>query len=325
MEKMAPPTQKPNKGPANGLLPALLCAPLTALMPLLALVMPAIWAYAMRRTKPVYVLLYTAVFAGAASFFYNAVGVVGLAGLMALSALTVYVGQTKRIGNAYTALLTGGAAAAMLYVCVCGPGILSGAGAFAAVQAIMDESAALLMETVSAMPDLPAGFTAAYGETLDYMRAYASDAVVPLICAAAGAIGLSNLLFFRLFCGKRAEGLAPMRPFRLWAVPRGMTGGMLIMLIGALVLEMTEWEYGAALAATVNVIVGMPLVLQGLCLIDFWIVRGGGSEGKGVTRRRIFIYLLAGVTLLGCLEQIFQLRRRITEGPKQEPPSFPQY
>ena len=99
------------------------------------------------------------------------------------------------------------------------------------------------------------------------------------------------------------------------------------MSVGALVLLLTDWTYAAALSATVNVIVGMPLALQGLCVIDFLIVR----SGKNVATRRVLIYVLAAVALLvmqtplvllGCMDQLFQLRARAAQGPKA-PPRYP--
>ncbi len=309
---------------------SLLSAPVAVFLPIASLIVPGLWAYSMRRTKPWYLMLYATLYALCASLLYggDAVTTACLTGLDALVALAIYWGQVKRIGNAYTTLIAGGMALLSLYLCVCLPGILSGEGAFAAVKAAVNESAALLGEMFASVPSAPEGFAAYYQQQIDLVRNSVEMVVVPMLCIAAGVVGLSNLLFFRLFARKRTQemGLLPLRPFRLWAIPRSMTKGMFFMLIGALVVLWIDWDYAMALSTTVNVMVGMPLALQGLCMIDFLIVR----SGKNIATRRVLIYTLAAVALLimqtplvllGCFDQIFQFRARAAKGPVTPPAS----
>jgi uncharacterized protein YybS (DUF2232 family) len=111
-----------------------------------------------------------------------------------------------------------------------------------------------------------------------------------------------------------------MRAFRYWALPRSVMLGLFALLVGALVLEWSGWTFADSLSNTVNVLVGMPLLLQGLCVIDFLLVR----SSKNVSATRAVSYTAIGVLfgiaqmpliLIGCFEQIFRFRERGMKAP----------
>ena len=134
-------------------------------------------------------------------------------------------------------------------------------------------------------------------------------------------MGLSNLLFFRAFCRKQPQvEISPMRAFRDWTLPRSMTLGLFVMLIGSLILEFSGWSFAASFSVTANILLGIPLFLQGISVIDFLIVHAQ----KNVTLTRTLIYVLLGVlyqfmlyplVLVGCFDQIFRLRDRMRGMP----------
>ena len=291
-------------------------AALTAVFPLCWILLPGLWAYGMLRTKPLYVLFPAVVFL---FFSYYLVRdwlfTACLGGMGLLSALCIYYGQQKKLGNAYTALFTAGVGLVSLYLITCLPSLLAGEGAFAGVQASVDQVVDGFEQMLALTPNLTGEMTAAYQEYLALVRSSVGSLVVPILSAAGGVYGLANFLFFRLFARKQAASLPKMRPFKDWSIPGSLATGLFILLIGSLVLTWTGWDYADAFSATVNVIVGMPLILQGLATIDFLICK----KGRSVTGRRVAVYVIAGVffwlaqmplMLVGCFEQLFRFRTR---------------
>ena len=309
------------------LLPVL-CGAVTAVLPVGFLLVPGLFAYGMFRTRPAFLALFAASFLLPALLLYSPLTAGSLTLLLGGSALVLYLFSGWKAGNGYTVLALSGISAACLYAVLCLPGILSGEGAFAPVQRAIDDVLALSRETIDVM--VAAG---ANPETADALREYydllsasVPTYLVPVICCGAGVLGLSNLLFFRLFIRKRwAEyGLAPLRPFRLWQIPRSIVYGLFALLAGSLLMEWTDWGYAEGLSATVGAMAAMPLVLQGLCVVDFLLYR----TGRNVTGKRVAVYIATGLLfsllqssllILGGFEQLFHLRARMGETPPVRP------
>lgn len=296
----------------------------TVFLPVCLLLLPALWAYAALKTRPAYLALFGAVLLGGSLLLYTPLMAACMTAFVCVSAWLLCWLQTGRTGNVYTALALSGVAAVCLYLVFCLPGILSGEGAFAAIQAEADQIMATWEELLQSMPEI----TALPADTVKtYMQAFRdtiASMVVPMVCMFGGIAGLSNLLFFRLFSRKQAAafGLVPLRPFRMWAIPHNLTSGLFFLLIGALALELFEWDYSVALTNTVNIIVSMPLMLQGLCVIDYFLY----SKSKNVVAARVIAYIAIGLLIwilqmplmvLGCFEQIFRLRTRMAAGAAQ--------
>ncbi len=293
----------------------------TVWIPVGLLIVPALWAYAGARSKPAWMALPAAVYAVGALSFYTTVAAVGMIVCMAGAAFALYYMQTKRVSNTYTALTLAGVFLLGLYICVALPGVLSGDGAFAAVQSVMDEMIDFYRAALSQSGNADAEYISLINEYLDAFSDAVPTYIVPVLCVSASVSGLGNLLFFRLFCRKHTEiSLAPMRAFRYWTLPRSMMLGLLLMLVGSLVFEWSDWTFSDSLGNTVNVLVGMPLLLQGLCVVDFLLKR----SNKNVTTLRAVVYTAIGVLfsiaqmpliLIGCFEQIFHFRNRAQAMP----------
>jgi uncharacterized protein YybS (DUF2232 family) len=187
----------------------------------------------------------------------------------------------------------------------------------------MDGMIDFYREALAQASNINAEYVALANEYLDAFSDAVPTYIVPALCIFASVLGLGNLLFFRLFCKKHKEiPLAPMRAFRYWVLPRSMMFGLLLLLVGSLVLEWNGWLFAESFGNTVNVLVGMPLLLQGLCVVDFLLVR----SNKNVTTRRAIVYTAIGVLfsisqmpliLIGCFEQIFHFRiRTLTMPPR---------
>jgi len=111
-----------------------------------------------------------------------------------------------------------------------------------------------------------------------------------------------------------------MRPFRDWTLPNSMTLGLFILLVGSLILNWAGWAFADGMSNTVNALVGMPLLLQGLCVVDFFLARSqrNAAVGRALTYVGIgllFSFLQTPLILVGCFEQIFHVRDRIRGVP----------
>ena len=310
---------------------AALAGAVTALVPLGLVALPAFFAYAMGRTKPAFLALFGGVYAAAAVFLYPWLTAAGFCILCIGMAAALYWMQTRGQSNTYTALALLGIALAALYAMVCLPGILSGAGAFAPIQAAAEEFAAIVKEMAAVMPGIAPEALAQLNALAEQLSGMAAAMTVPVLCVLAQALGFINLLLFKALAKMGKLKVTPMRPFRLWAIPQSMTYGLVFLLLASLALEWTGWEYAESLSNTVNILVGMPLVLQGLCVVDFMIVRGG----KNIAQRRILFYLggwlvswlmqmpllfQTPLMMVGCFDQIFRFRARLSGMPPIKPP-----
>lgn len=316
--------QQTNREKRNGwlvLLLSALSALAAAVFPAALIAAPAFWAYAGARTKPHWIALPAAAFAAVAFSSYSLISAAGLFGASLLVSVLVYALLTRRVSNTYTALTLAGVFLAGLYAAVCLPGILDGRGAFADVQSVIGALVDQYRSTVAQMPELNAQNVQLL---LDAMDAYVKEVpnfVVSALCIFAGVLGLGNLLFFRLFCRKHPEiEISPMRAFRDWTLPRSMAIGLFAILIGSLILEWTGWAYSESMTSTVNALVGMPLLLQGLCVVDFLIARSPKHVKTGRTLTYIGIGMLFSLAqtpliLLGCFDQIFRVRDRMRGVP----------
>ena len=313
MENSSPPVKKS----AFGLVAAAaISGAAVCVFPFALLVAPALWTAAMFRTRPWALLpLFAATFA---LFFliYPPVAAAAIALLLALPALILYVMQSRRVGNSYTLAVAAAACILVLYAAICLPGILNGSGAFAGAQAFVDQALAASRETAAGI------LSGVSGDVLESYDAYTKSisaavptATVPVLCFAGILIALANFLFFRLFVRRVKPAITPLRAFRFWAVPQTFSAGIFVFLFGSLGLELLGADYAPGVSSTVNVLVGIPLMLQGLSVVDFLIVRRGGR----IQARRTLFYVAIGLLLpllqtalmlLGCMEQLMHYRDR---------------
>ena len=312
-----------NKGlPVSALIVLSLLGSLMMLVfPLVMLVLPAFWAYAILKSgRPTIVVLLTGFAAMVIGYFYGVFIGCSISALLLFTSLAIYIGEKiKKIGNFWTVIIVSGITLLFLYATVCLPGILGGRGPYADAEAYMEQYVLLLREGISAVGSvpIPGNILETYFSTLENTVAIL---LIPCLCAASEAIGFFNVIFFQLFCRKQDCGICPLHAFSEWKIPRSLTGGICAFLIGGFILELTQWEYAVAFSSTVDILVGLPLTLQGLCLIDFMILR----KGKNVKTRRVIIYIVCGILfallqtplmLVGSFDQFFHVRERMRNLP----------
>ena len=319
--------QQPLRANSRGwlvLLLSVVVAAIAAYFPFALLLAPALWAYAGARTKPAWMILPIAVFA-LCMLQISSFGILaGWYGASAFCAVLLYVMMTRRMSNSDTALILAGVFLVGLYATFCLPGILAGRGAFADIQNAMNALIAMDRETIAQMPQIDANMAKSIMDTLNLIYESIPIGFVAVLCIVASVLGLGNLLFFRLFCRKHPEiAISPMRPFRNWTLPNSTTLGLFAILVLSLIAELADWTFADGFAMTANILVALPLFLQGLCVIDYFIVR----SGKNITTTRVLIYIGTAVLfqytamallLIGCFDQIFRIRLRMSTLPPSD-------
>lgn len=310
--------------PAIAVLIAVFFGLFAAVFPPGMLAAPAFWAYAMLKTSPTLLALFGGAYAVAAFLLRYPVNAAVLSACMVLAAFALYWLQTKRMGNTNTALTLAGVFLLGLYLSLCLPPMLEGKEAFADVEAVAAESIALWREMLPAEMAADPALAQQWNLVMDAIRDSVTASVVPMLSIAAAVLALSNLTLFRRFARSEQARLAPMQKFCMWSIPRSMMTGLFAMLVGTLILELSGWEYALNLTNAVQTIVAMPLILQGLCVIDFYIGRKSRNPrvARTVTFALIAVFLVLLQTplmILGCMEQLFGIRRRMLEGPTSRP------
>ncbi len=320
--------QQPPRANSRGwlvLLLSVVVAAIAAYFPFALLIAPALWAYAGARTKPAWIALPIAVFALCTLSIGSSEILAGWYGAAALSSVLLYVMMTRRMSHSDTALVLAGVFLVGLYATFCLPGILSGRGAFADIQNAMSSLMAADTEMLKQMPWVDASMAKSFTDTMNLIYESIPIGFVAVLCVFASIMGLGNLLFFRLFCKKHPEiSISPMRPFREWTLPNSTTLGLFALLVLSLIAELADWTYADGFAMTANILVALPLFLQGLCVVDYFIVR----SGKNITMTRVLIYFgtivlfqytAMALLLIGCFDQIFHIRLRMSTLPPSEP------
>lgn len=319
--------QQPSRAKQRGwliLLISVAVACIAAFFPYALLVAPALWAYAGARTKPYWMLLPIATFALCTLQLDSPEILAGLYGAAVLASVIIYFMMTRRMSNSETALMLAGVFLVGLYASICLPGVLAGRGAFADIQSQMSAIIEVNREALKNTPQIDAAMAQSALDMMDMIEQSVATYFVAVLCVFASVLGLGNLLFFRLFCRKHPEiSISPIRPFRDWTLPRSVTLGLFILLVGSLVLELADWEFADGFAATANILVAMPLFLQGLSVMDFIIVRS--KKNIVITRTLAYIgtlilfrYTAYALLLIGCFDQIFRIRLRMAAIPPSD-------
>lgn len=236
-----------------------------------------------------------------------------------LSGIAIWQVEKRNKGCFFTAMYAAGCFTLSLYCAVCLPGILSGEGAFTEIQNSFAETAEMFKETAQMLPaGVTPEFLGSFSQTVDSVVAAVPVFVVPSIIVISCILGLCNTLFFRLFVKKHREalGISPMLPFRKWSVPKSLTPGIIILLIGSIILNLTGSTVYEGVSASVSALIGFPFLIQAVALVDYLIERSKSAH----TVKRVLIYIACGVfinfllsplIMLGCFEQLFRLRERM--------------
>lgn len=319
--------EKKEKRPVVPVLIAVVVSIAAFFVPFAYLVLPALYASALIRCKKAYVTLILFL----PALVFGSLLCIGtsysvwipevcsvLAGIF--PGIAIWQMQKRNKGGFWTSIICAGSILLCLYCSVCLPGILSGEGAFTRVQASIRESAEGFRRLAESMrtPET-ASLVQNFNESLNTFIYYIPSIVVPSLIIMSSVLGLVNFLFFRLFIKKIRDslGISPLLPFSRWSVPKSFTPGFFILLLGSLIMSFTRMTNATGLNIAISALLGFPLLIQGLSVIDFLIARS--KSGHKWKRTLIYIgaallsfFTVSPLITIGCFEQLFRFRERIS-------------
>lgn len=229
------------------------------------------------------------------------------------------VGCCLRFKKPYrTAAVSAAAAIAAGYYCLlCLPSLLAGEGPFAA----MEETLLTLADAMASLGRefAQAGFDAAATEPMvELLRAaslLAPEITCIMIVSCGMAFGLMDVVLARRMALAAKAQLKPMAPFPLWQLSKNYTIGAAVLFVSALLVLLLKLNNANAVFVVAECVIFLPLMLMGVCFMDF-LTRITGGNGK--LRRALFYvcivmlfpYSAIFLLILGLVDRISRLRRR---------------
>jgi len=217
-----------------------------------------------------------------------------------------------RSAVAFSALALGVA----LYLSLTLGSMLAGENPFAEVTALMKENTAQLLNQLAASP---------FGQDAEYMKAAGSlfadiaDATpqiaIVTVCGGAMFFSLADVLIARGLCKAAKRELRPMAHFALWQLSKQHGYAALAAIAGTLVVLLAGLANAEAIFAAAACIVIMPLMLMGVCYMEFLLRMSGG---KRALRRAAFyafaLFLMPySLILTGLMDRVTRVRRHYTQ------------
>ena len=244
---------------------------------------------------------------------------VGWAGLWVPAASILFAmltGALLKANKSYfdTALLGAAVYTAAFYLMVSLDDILAGGVAFHSITALFEEVSRESLAAAQAMPGMLPQQVAQMQQALDALVAGLPLYMPAVLCVAGAFTGLFNLLICTWRCRKAGVALAPMRRFLFWRIPREFVIGVVIMAAGSFLASSLGVSNMDAVTAAVAALAMTPFVVQGGSVVMF-VLQFQRSAGTMVMFT-LFLVLMLPMSLmllcvLGVIEQLFHLRRRI--------------
>lgn len=225
--------------------------------------------------------------------------------------LLAYFFSTRKSYRVAVALLAA-AFSLGLYALVCLPSLLAGNGPFAALTEFVKEFGAAILQTASSM-----NLDAQAMELFENMVAalpYTVPSTATLSMISTGmAAGMANVLIARALLRRAKRDTRPMARFSEWQLSRSFTLGSLILLIGALAVQLINVANADAIATAVECVVGAPYALMGVCTMAFTSRIKAKSKGffvlSIVALALLFPYSMLGLCMIGAADRLFNIRR----------------
>lgn len=228
------------------------------------------------------------------------------------------VGYCLRFGKPYRVAAVSAAAAitAGYYCLICLPSVLAGEGPFAGMEATL----LALADSLEKMGD-PLALTGALAstenmvKTIRAMSLLAPEITCIAITSFGMAFGLINVVLARRMALAAKVQLRRMAPFPLWHLSRNYTIGSLVLLGAALLTLLLRLNNANAVLVMAECVVFLPLMLMGVCFMDFLTHIMGGN---GALRRALFYicivllfpYSAIFLLILGFVDRISTFRQR---------------
>lgn len=255
-------------------------------------------------------------------------------GVETLYALVVFVPASLCIGYCLrgkrpyrTAVVGASAAIAVGYYClICLPSLLAGNGPFAAAEELfltLADSFASAGTQLTQSGLIPEGTADTLVETVRALSLIAPELTCFSITALGMCFGLLDVVLVRLMARAAKVALKPMAPFPLWQLSKNYAIGAGVLLAGGLLALLLNLNNAGAVFTIAECVLLLPLLLMGVCLMEFLTHITGGNK---VLRRVLFYasivllfpYSIIFLLILGVIDRISRLRRRFRPRDDQQ-------
>ncbi len=207
---------------------------------------------------------------------------------------------------------------AAMYLNLCLPSMLAGSNPFAAFKEAIAETSRALLDEFGALAPRDEAALSLVREAFLTLRDIAPQIAMYIIAGASMFFSLVNVLIARALAKKAGAEMRPMAHFALWQLSEQYAYASLAAIAGVLAVMFIGLENADAVFALGTSVVVMPLMLTGICYVEFNI-RMGGRNKQG---RRVAFYIFAALLLpyslifLGLMDRITKARRNYTEKKK---------
>lgn len=301
---------------AFGLLIGALCGAAGAIIPLAAYVAPAFLAFTYAAWGAAGLVPALAGAAAAAFLLLDAQSAAYSLALFVPPALLI--GFLVRAQKPWRAAVTAASFAmgVALYLNLSLPAILAGGNAFAPIKEFVSQYSAQMLALLSAAQAADAQALALMNEFFINLREMVPQIVIYTFCAMAMFFSLVDVLIARALTKKSGVALRPMEKFMLWQLSPQYTYATFAAVAGVLVVLLARLSNADAVFAVGVSVVVMPLMLTGVCYMEF-ILKTGEQKGVG---RRIAFYALSlvlfpySLIFLGLMDRVTRIRTRYTAG-----------
>lgn len=230
------------------------------------------------------------------------------------ASIAIAAGIRKReLANRSIVMLAGALMAVGLYAYLCAPGIIAGKGAFYEMQQALSIYKDSMDETLKLM-NVTAAQKQLVNETFATMIVLAPELTISGVIAPAMAFGFFNYLIARAMSKRAGVPVRGMAPFYTWELSRSESTGSLILLVGALIISFLDIENVGALLVAVELIVFGPVLLMGVCFVEF--IAKTRAKG-GLFRAVIYIasvlltpYSAFAYIIIAFIDKVMRIRKR---------------
>ncbi len=211
-----------------------------------------------------------------------------------------------------------------IYAYVCLPSLIATGNAFYAVQQVFYGTRDAAAEMGANALGLTDAQLALMNGSLEEAARAVPNILTAVICTAGSLCGLFSFLVAQKLCFKAGLPLRRMTKFTLWRLNPGSIIGFAILVAGCIVLALIGVEWITAVWITVLAVILIPLLIQGLSTVLFFLSSNRMNPFLYVLFFLLVLfflpYTLIILAFLGIFEQAFRLRSRFTgtNGPGKD-------
>lgn len=203
-----------------------------------------------------------------------------------------------------------------LYLFLCLPSLLAGEAAFSGIVSASEQVNAELVESFKAA-GADEALIREFSENLSMIGSMIPRVILSFLLAAVLFCGLFSTVTAKALSRKAGADIKPMAKFELWQLPKGFLPGSVFMLAVALIGMLSDISGFEAVYYAVLAVTLIPLAVQGLSF-EFFLT--GRRKNRALARTILILALIflfpvsvAALELLGALEQIFKVRKKLKD------------